>query len=277
MADNPILIVRGLEVSWGGRVVLRLDELDLQPGELIGIVGPNGAGKTTLLRALAGIVRPQRGVILLRGRNLQSLSAREVAREMGYLPQVRSSYEDLTVHELARRGLLPLGHLPSHVASRAVNDVLELCALRGLEHQRLSAISGGESQRAWLAFVLIRRPRVLLLDEPTSHLDYRHQMELLELLRRLCQEGAAVAIAIHDLWLASRHCHRLVVLHQGECAAVGPPEEVLTPQLLQAVFGVEATMAHLPDGSKVCFPISPAQGHGEVLDESRGRRAPERA
>ncbi len=277
MAHNPVLTVRGLEVSWDGRIVLRLDELDLWPGELIGIVGPNGAGKTTLLRALAGIVRPQRGTILLEGRSLQSLSVREIAREIGYLPQVRSSHEDLTVDELVRRGLLPLGHLPSHVASEAVNDALALCALQGLGHQRLSAISGGESQRAWLAFVLVRRPRVLLLDEPTSHLDYRHQMEVLELLRRLCRQGAAVAVAIHDLWLASRHCHRLVVLHQGRCAAVGPPEELLTPQLLQAVFGVEATMAHLPDGSRACLPISSPQGHGKLLDGSHGRRRPERA
>jgi len=275
---QSILSVRDLDVAWGGRQALSVDGLELGAGELLGVIGPNGAGKTTLLRALAGLIRPQRGQITLDGADLQRLGPRQVARLVGYLPQVRSLHEDLTVAELVARGLLPMGAMSAAESRRAVREALELCGIAELRDRRLSQVSGGEGQKAWIAFAIVRRPKVLLLDEPTSHLDYRHQMEVLELVRRLCSEGVAAVVALHDLWLATRYCHRLLVLDRGRPVAVGPAESVLDTELLRGVFGVEAVAASLPSGGRAWLPAAPSGpttvegGDGRERLRERGAR-----
>ncbi len=266
---QSILSVRDLEVAWGDRQGLSLDNLELGTGELLGVIGPNGAGKTTLLRALAGLMRPQRGQIKLDGADLRKLSPRQVARLVGYLPQVRAIHEDLTVAELVARGLLPVGAMSAAESFRAVHEALELCGIAELRDRRLSQVSGGEGQKAWIAFVIVRRPKVLLLDEPTSHLDYRHQLEVLELVRRLCSEGVAAIVAMHDLWLATRYCHRLLVVDRGRPVALGPAESVLDTELLRGVLGIEAVEASLPAGGRAWLPAAPSPPTGG--DGSSGR------
>ncbi len=268
---QSILSVRDLEVAWAGRQALSVGGLELGAGELLGVIGPNGAGKTTLLRALAGLIRPQRGQITLDGADLRRLGPRQVARLVGYLPQVRSLHGDLTVAELVARGLLPLGAMSAAQSFGAVQEALELCGIAGLRDRRLSQVSGGEEQKAWIAFVIVRRPKVLLLDEPTSHLDYRHQMEVLELVRRLCSQGVAAVVAMHDLWLATRYCHRLLVLDRGRPVALGPAESVLDTELLRGVFGVEAVAASLPAGGRAWLPAAPSPSPSGQRSDGRER------
>jgi iron complex transport system ATP-binding protein len=230
-----------LSVGYGKRTVLEGVDLELNPGEILGIIGPNGAGKTTLLRAMAGALRPQGGAIYLDGQALSKLSARDLARRMAVVSQVPTVSLDFRVRELVELGRLPHLRPPDHLGPadrNAVERALRLTGLEELADRPISSLSGGERQRVFLAMALAQEPRILLLDEPVVHLDVRYQLEFLNRVRKLSQEGLAVAMALHDLNLASRFSDRLLLLGQGRVLAQGRPEEVLVPELLEQAFGV---------------------------------------
>ena len=251
----PALRADGLGVRLGGAQILSGVGLAVRPGELVALVGPNGAGKSTLLRALAGLV-PSDGVAELDGRAVGAWSARERAVRLALVRQATGLDVAFTVREVVELGRAPhAGWLARLGAAdhRAVGAALAAMGLAELAERSVRTLSGGEQQRTLLAQALAQDPAVLLLDEPTAHLDIRHRLDLLARVRRQSRGGRAVVAALHDLDLAARFADRLVVLSDGQGVADGPPAAVLTPDLLRRVFGVEAEVERGPDGVRLRY------------------------
>jgi iron complex transport system ATP-binding protein len=244
----------------GGAVLLDDVDLEVPAGAVVGLVGPNGSGKSTLLRLLYRGLTPQEGVAWLAGRELWELPPRDAARLVGAVPQDQPSEVDLTVSELVILGRLPHQRMLAGDGPRDHKAVAAALAATGIAHlaeRSLSTLSGGERQRALVARALAQEPSVLLLDEPTNHLDVRYQHELLGLLGSL---GLTTLVALHDLNLAAAYCDGVVVLHRGRVLAAGPVTEVLTPLVVEAAFGLAASVVTHPatGGIQLLFhPISP--------------------
>ena len=236
------LAAEGITLAYGGRTVVDAVSLEVGSGEFCVIVGPNASGKSTLLRGLARVMRPQSGRVFLGDEDITTLDSREVARRLAILPQMQQFDVDLVVEELVWRGRTP-HHRPLRPATEADVDAVEraigLTGLDALRERPLRSLSGGERQRAWLALALAQEPRVLLLDEPTTFLDLRHQVEVMEVLRRLNEGGLTVVAVLHDLALASRYAHRVLGIVGGRVAFDGAPADVLTPDSLSQLFGLE--------------------------------------
>lgn len=248
---EPVLRLEDVTAGYGPCAVLGGVSLDVRRGELLGILGPNGCGKTTLLRVASGVHRPQSGRVLLEGRDVAVLGAREVARRIAVLPQETSPVFPVSVLETVL-----LGRLPWHAGfafegeedlERAEAALAEVDALP-LRDRELTALSGGERQRVLLARALCQGGDVLLCDEPTAHLDLRHQASVFRCLRTLRDGGRAVVVVTHDLDLAAQACDRLAILATGRLLAVGPPREVLTGAAVAGAFGVEAEVRLDADG-----------------------------
>ncbi|HWC30818.1 MAG TPA: ABC transporter ATP-binding protein [Dehalococcoidia bacterium] len=244
-------------------LVLRGVTLEVRAGEIVALVGPNGSGKSTMLRALARVLAPRRGVVYLEGKSMREWPTREVARKLALLPQGPTLAADLTVEELVTLGRSPhqgLLGLPTREDSDAVQRAIEETDIGSMARRRVSELSGGERQRVWVAMALAQEPQILLLDEPTTFLDLNHQLEVLDLIRRLNQEhGLTVIMVLHDLNQAARYSGRIVVLREGQLYADGSPAEVLTPATLRDVFGVRGRVMEAPDGAGlIIVPISRA-------------------
>ncbi|PKN79189.1 MAG: hypothetical protein CVU47_10995 [Chloroflexi bacterium HGW-Chloroflexi-9] len=243
------LRAEGLTLSYRGHEVVHDVSLEVASGEFAVIVGPNASGKSTLLRGLARVMRPDRGRVLLGGEPIADLDSREVARRLAILPQMLSMDLDLAVEELVWRGRTPhhrLMHPATAEDAAAVEAAIAATDLDALRYRSLRGLSGGERQRAWLALALAQQPRVLLLDEPTTFLDIRHQVEVMEVLRRLNRDGLTVVAVLHDLSLASRYADRLIGIFEGRVAFDGPPEKVLDAPTLERVFGIPMLMLRDP-------------------------------
>lgn len=208
----------------------------LQPARITAICGPNGAGKSSLLEALAGLLAPEEGQVLLDERPLKALHPRERARRIGYLPQHGEVAWDLSVRALAGLGRLPHGDRAEAPAERA----LAALDLDGLAERPVSTLSGGERARALLARVLTGEPEWILADEPLAALDLGHQLALLGHLRGAAESGTGVVLVLHDLALAMNHASRVLVLDSGRIAADGAPEEALSEAVIAQVWGVRA-------------------------------------
>jgi iron complex transport system ATP-binding protein len=242
----------GLGHAYGGRAVLHDVGLTLGAGELVGLIGPNGAGKSTLVRLLAGITTPQQGEVRLAGEPLRSYGRRALARAIAFVPQDPRIEFPFNVLEVVLMGRAPyltgLGFATATDVELARAALAQL-ELDGLESRDLDSLSGGERQRVFLARALVQDPRVLLLDEPTTHLDLRHQATILEVVRRRVRtEGLGAVAVLHDLNLAAIACDRLVLLAAGRIAAAGTAAAVLTSERLAAVFGARVCVERL-DGS----------------------------
>lgn len=236
-----ILSVRGLAWHPHGRPILGPLDLDVLRGECLAVVGPNGAGKTTLLRCLTGLLRPTAGELRYEGRSFATLSRRQLARRIAYVPQIRPARVPLSVEEVVLLGRYPhlstLQLAPRREDFAAVDAALALVGIEDLRRRPVDELSGGERQAAFIAAALAQESELLVLDEPTIHLDARHQRELAELLLRLDAEaGRTVVLATHDLNLASLLGDRLLALSSGEVLACGPPSEILEPGLLERLF-----------------------------------------
>lgn len=228
----------------------RLDGIDLEiaPGELVGVIGPNGAGKSTLLAALAGLL-PSQGVLLLQGEPLPGLPARQRARRLGYLAQAGHSAWALAVEDIVAMGRLPWGDNDA-AAIAAAMQATGADALRG---RRIDALSGGEQARVWLARVLAGQPQLLLADEPVASLDLYYQRAVMKTLRQFADGGRAALVALHDLGLAARYCDRLLLLAQGRLVAAGSPAQVLQAPLLEAVYGLPVAVDLAADPPHISY------------------------
>jgi iron complex transport system ATP-binding protein len=240
--SGPTLTVTGLRVSLGGREVVRGADFILEAGGLTVMVGPNGAGKTTILRALAGLA-PSKGSIDLGGGPIARLSRRERARRIAYLPQGHVFHWPLPVIDVVALGRMPHGAGAGDLGEAdraAVAEAIRICELEALAGRPVTTLSGGERSRVALARVLAVQAEIVLADEPIASLDPRHQLTVLSLLRDHAARGGTVLAVMHDLALAGRYADRVIALDDGTVVAAGAPAEVLRPELLRRVFGVEA-------------------------------------
>ncbi|MEN9221042.1 MAG: ABC transporter ATP-binding protein [Thermostichus sp. BF3_bins_97] len=266
----PILRAENLTGGYGSQPVVRDLSLRVERGEWLSIVGPNGSGKSTLLRLLSRVLIPLSGRVELNGRELhRQFTPQQAAQQLALLPQQQRIPPGLTVRQLVSLGRSPHQHwwqwqLPQSDWQR-VEQALAQTGLGSLAQRRLETLSGGERQRAFLALALVQEPQVLLLDEPTTFLDLRYQLELLELLQRLKQErGLTVITVLHDLNLATRYSQRMVLLASGRLQAVGSPQEVLTPKWVRQVFGLEVEWIPTPVGWQLC-PLTSVGVGGDLL------------
>jgi iron complex transport system ATP-binding protein len=246
---EPLLSARGLGWSAGGRAILAPLDLEVWRGECLVVVGPNGAGKTTLLRLLTGLLRPSAGEIFYRGEPFAALSRRAVARRIAYVPQIRPARVPLTVEEVVLLGRYPhlsrLQLAPATSDFAAVEEALRLVGIEELRARPVDELSGGERQAVLIAAAVAQESEMLVLDEPTLHLDARHQRELAALLLRLRSEaGRTVVLASHDLNLAALLGDRLLALSAGRALAIGPPAEIVNPELLSRLFRAPFEIVH---------------------------------
>jgi iron complex transport system ATP-binding protein len=232
-----------LQHAYEERQIIRDLNLSIPPGKITALVGPNGCGKSTILKALARLLKPTQGQVYLDGKAIQSLPTKEVARRLAILPQSPIAPDGLTVEGLVRLGRYPYQSLwgkQTQADDEMVQWALQVTSLEEWRHHPLNVLSGGQRQRVWIAMALAQGTELLLLDEPTTYLDIAYQLEVLELLQRLNRlEKKTVVMVVHDLNHAARYAHYLVAIHDGQIVAEGPPEQVLTPQLLVDVFAVK--------------------------------------
>lgn len=247
---NTSIKADNLYAGYNGDVILNGISLDLAPAGFVGVIGPNGSGKTTLLRTMSRALPPSGGAVTLDGRNIYSIPAREFARRVAVVPQDTFIAFDFTVLEIALMGRSPrLGRF-SVESTKDVEIVEEALGRTGTLHLRdrpINALSGGERQRVMLARALAQEPDVLLLDEPTSHLDISFQFEIMDLVKSLNRErGLTVLAVLHDLNLASQYCDRLVMVARGRIEAAGDPDEVITSDNIRRVYGAEVWVRRHP-------------------------------
>jgi iron complex transport system ATP-binding protein len=246
---EPILLdVAGLTFGYAKQPLLYAVHLQVRAGEMLGLLGPNGSGKTTLLRLISGVIRPQQGKVFLEGRDLQQWGRRGAARRIAVVPQELHMPFAFTVEHMVGLGRTPfvnfLGSQTKHDQS-IVQEAMQAAGIDTLAPRFFNELSGGERQRVIIAMALAQEPRLLLLDEPTSHLDIKYQVETLELVQRLNRErGVTVIAAMHDLNLAARYFPRLLLFQRGIVADAGPAE-VLEPKLLSRVYGVNVQVGIL--------------------------------
>jgi iron complex transport system ATP-binding protein len=254
---SPVVELRNVRAGYRDRLVLDGVSLTVSAGEWMAVIGPNGAGKSTLVKAMLGLTRLG-GEVLIRGRDRRTLPARESARIIGYAPQQPAIPGGLTVTDYVLLGRTPhLGLLARERSAdqRVVADVLRRLDLDKLAARRLGTLSGGERQRAVLARALAQQADVLLLDEPTTGLDLGHAQALLDLVDRLRREdGTTVVSTLHDLTLAGQYADRVLLLDGGETVAAGPPEEVLTPELLARHYDADVEVVTVA-GRQVVIPV----------------------
>jgi iron complex transport system ATP-binding protein len=263
-----MLSLHNISAGYHGKRVLQNVSIDIAHRDFLGIIGPNGCGKTTLLRLMTGTLPAQEGQVLFDGRNLRDTGRRQLARAMACLLQDYTIDFAFTVRDLALMGRSP--HIPRFgresqhdiaIVERAMKqaDVLHLADRSVIE------LSGGERQRALIAMCLAQEPKLLLLDEPTSHLDLRHQVSILDLVADLNREtGLTVVAVFHDLNLAAMFCSRLVILNEGQIVACGEPERVLTADVIQKVFGVTVSVQHDPRSQRPFVTLVSPQKNDDV-------------
>ncbi|KJK15661.1 ABC transporter ATP-binding protein [Pseudomonas sp. NPDC087612] len=252
-------------------VTLRYDQrtissdlsIAIPDGSFTVIVGPNACGKSTLLRALSRLLAPAHGRVVLDGKSITALAAKEVARRLGLLPQSATAPEGITVADLVARGRFPHQSFLrqwSPADEQAVNAAMAATQVSALAERALDELSGGQRQRVWIAMVLAQETPILLLDEPTTFLDIAHQIELLELLSDLNRQGRTIVAVLHDLNQACRYATHLIAMRDGAVLAEGAPGAIFTEALVQEVFGLPAVI--------IADPVS-----GTPLVVPKGRQA----
>ncbi|WP_448854348.1 ABC transporter ATP-binding protein [Corynebacterium frankenforstense] len=242
-----------LTVAYGEKTVIRDVTVDIPDGEFTVIVGPNACGKSTLLKALARLLTPRAGTVFLDGRPIGGYGSKEVARRLSLLPQSPTAPEGIVVEDLVARGRYPhQGLLRQWTAAdeAAVDSALDQANVTHLRRRHVSDLSGGQRQRVWLALVLAQQTPVVLLDEPTTYLDITHQVEVLDLARRLYRAGSTVVAVLHELTLAFRYASNLIVMKDGAVAAAGPVERVVTEELLTDVYEIRCDLVDDPESGR---------------------------
>jgi len=256
---SVLLHVEGVKCGYDGKPVINDITFEVEFGEFVGIVGPNGSGKTTLLRAIAGLLRLWDGKIRIRGQDMTEFSRREIAKRIAFVPQLMEPVPGFSVEEMVFLGRTPYldrfnfeGEEDLHIVKWAIEEL----KIGGLEGRDVTSLSGGEFQRVAIARALAQEPKILLLDEPTSHLDLRFQLKILRLMRKLREHRCMVA-TFHDLNLAARFCQKLVLIKNGELIAFGKPEDVLTPDNIKNAYRIKVNVRKNPKSGRVKYIALP--------------------
>ncbi|SMF77721.1 iron complex transport system ATP-binding protein [Paenibacillus uliginis N3/975] len=260
-----MLEVQSLTIRYADRTIINNFSLEVNEGEVVSIIGPNGSGKSTILKGLSRSIPCESGRICIANRELSSLSTKQVSRIMCMLCQSNSCPADMTVEELVGYGRVPHKKWYERFDSsdeEVIGWALEQTGMLQYKDRLIVSLSGGEAQRAWIAMALAQRPKVLLLDEPTTYLDIAHQLEVLELISRLNRElNLTVVMVLHDLNHAGAYSDKISVIQNGVMREYGPPQQVLTPQLIREVYGVE---------SEVEYVVGSSAPRIHILKKSRG-------
>jgi iron complex transport system ATP-binding protein len=252
------LKVNNVEFAYNSVPVLENVSMELNRAEVLGIVGPNGTGKSTLIRCIDQILSPKRGSILLDKQEIKKMTRMEIARKIGYVPQSMEGVFPASVIDTVLMGRRPyLGWKSSKEDLDCVLEVLELLGMMEFAMRDVNEISGGQQQKVLIARALAQKADILLLDEPTSNLDIRHQLEVMEIMKNIVKNrGISVIMAVHDLNLASRYADWVIMMKEGKIFAAGNPASVLTVENIKQVYGVRALVKN--DGEKpYIIPVGP--------------------
>ena len=258
--NTATLEMHDIWFSYGTSQVLKGVGLEVAPGAMVGLVGPNGTGKSTLLNIASRTLKPQKGRVLLGGIDVQELSHRQRASRVSMVPQspaVPNGFNCMEVVLMGRNPHLGLMQWERPQDVEIVRHAMELTGTEEFASRPITSLSGGERQRVFIARALSQEAPLLLLDEPTAHLDIGYQPAVLDLIQHVRTEmGVSVLAAMHDISLAAQYCTRIVVLHQGSVYTSGTPEEVVTAEVVSAAFGARVAISRHPvHGTPVVFPI----------------------
>ena len=244
---NPIE-VRDLRYSYNKYMVLDGVELKVEEGEILGILGPNGCGKTTLLKNLNKNLSPIGGCVMLDGSDIADVAKRDVAKSVAVVPQTNEIRFSFTVREIVSMGRMPFQSMMSGESredARIVDEAIEKVGLTSMKDRHINTMSGGERQRVMIARALAQTPRILLMDEPTLHLDINTQFEALDLIQELSRESRLTVVVVsHDLPMVARYCDKIAMIHDRRVMCCGTPEEVLTPENMRTVFNMDAELGY---------------------------------
>ncbi|WP_460949638.1 Fe(3+) dicitrate ABC transporter ATP-binding protein FecE [Pseudomonas marginalis] len=260
-----ILHAQQLDIGYGATRIVQGLSFSPPAGKVTALIGPNGCGKSTLLKAFARILTPTQGELTLDGQAYAGLSARQLARQIAFLPQVLPVPEGVSVRQLVAYGRSPHNSLWGRLSGNDqshVTQAMQRLELDTLADRALADLSGGQRQRAWLAMVLAQNAPVVLLDEPTTYLDISHQVELLDLMGELAAEGKTVITVLHDINQACRYADHLAVMHGGKLVADGAPGEVISAELMRRVFEVQVQIINEPvSGTPMCVVEKSTRHH----------------
>ncbi|WP_067822665.1 ABC transporter ATP-binding protein [Actinomadura kijaniata] len=262
MSDNkqPRLVGEDLTLAYDRRTIATGLDVAVPDGSFTVIVGPNACGKSTTLRALARVLRPAAGAVLLDGERIGSWPAKKLARTLGLLPQSSIAPEGITVADLVARGRYPHQGLLrqwSREDERVVGESMAATGVAELADRYVDELSGGQRQRVWIAMALAQQTPILLLDEPTTYLDIAHQIEILDLCADLHEQGRTVVAVLHDLNHAARYATHLIAMRDGDIVAEGPPGEVVTAELVEKVFHLPCQVIPDPEtGTPLIVPAA---------------------
>lgn len=251
---------KNLKLCYDEKIVLDNINLDIEKGKITALIGSNGCGKSTLIKAIARILYPKSGSILMEDRDILKMPSKEVAKLLAMLPQSSNAPEDLTIYDLVKQGRYPYHNLLSFWSKKDEEIVLESIKKVGLINEKdrtLSNLSGGQRQRAWIALSLAQDTDIILLDEPTNHLDIKYQLEILNILRDLNEkENRTIVMVIHDINHALKYADNIVAIKNGNILAQGPKEHIINEKFVESVFGVGCKLINSPiDNCKLCVPF----------------------
>ena len=252
------LAAENISVKLGGKEILRDVSYKFSSGKRTAIIGPNGAGKSTLLKALCLLNDKFSGTVTLDGKDIRTIGRKNLSRVMAILPQERDAPQDTTVKQLVSFGRFPYRKFFGGITAEdkaAIKNALKLTKLTDFENRQVISLSGGERQRAWLAMTLAQRPKILLLDEPTTYLDIAHQLEVMEIIADVNKKfSTTIIMVLHDINHARLYSDEVLIIKDKKICAAGNPKEILSAQVLKEVFNVEADTFKNAAGDEIIFP-----------------------
>lgn len=258
MAESNLLEIKDLNKYYeDGYHAVRDVSLSIEPGKLVGLIGPNGCGKTTMMKCINKMHQMSSGEILIDGESIKSKNSSDIAKKISNVPaELRGSF-GLTVYETIMLGRYP--HLQNlwwetENDETAVIDALNKFGVSHLQDRPLNMLSSGERQRVLIAKAYVQEPRLMLVDEPTSHLDMKYKLEVMEYLRAMVKKDMSILVAEHDISLMARYCEKCIIMKEGQIYAIGDPKEVITEDLIQEVYEVSASVGFDKDGELFVLP-----------------------